>query len=74
VGTSYRSTIGIAASLPGFSGAFAIRTPLYDVNVTEAIESRRSVHDYTDEELDDDTLEELFDRVKYTPSGYNLQP
>jgi len=74
MGTSYRSTVGIAASLPGFSGAFAVRTPLYDVNVTEAIESRRSVHDYTDEELDDDTLEELFDRVKYTPSGYNLQP
>jgi nitroreductase len=25
------------------------------VNVIEAIESRRSVHDYTDEPLDDDT-------------------
>jgi len=44
------------------------------VNVTDAIESRRSVHDYTDEPLDDDTIEALFDRVKYTPSGYNLQP
>lgn len=44
------------------------------MNVTDAIESRRSVHDYTDEPLDDGTIEELFDRVKYTPSGYNLQP
>ena len=42
------------------------------MNVTEAIESRRSVHDYADEPLDDETIEELFDRVKYTPSGHCL--
>ena len=60
--------------VPAFSGAFQCLYPLLDVNVTEAIESRRSVHDYADEPLDDETIEELFDRVKYTPSGYNLQP
>jgi nitroreductase len=44
------------------------------VNVTDVIEDRRSVHDYTDEPLDDETLETIFERVKHTPSGYNLQP
>lgn len=40
----------------------------------EVIESRRSVHDYTDESLSDETIETIFERVRYTPSGYNLQP
>jgi nitroreductase len=40
----------------------------------EVIETRRSVHDYTDEELDDATIEEIFNRVRLAPSGYNLQP
>ncbi|GAB3036502.1 nitroreductase family protein [Natronobiforma cellulositropha] len=40
----------------------------------ELVEARRSVREYTDEPLDDETLTELFDRVKYTPTGYNLQP
>lgn len=40
----------------------------------ELIRSRRSVHEYSDEPLDEETLAEIFDRVRYTPSGYNLQP
>jgi nitroreductase len=44
------------------------------MDLREAIESRRSVHDYTDESLDDDTIETIFERVRYTPSGFNLQP
>lgn len=40
----------------------------------ETIQSRRSVHDYTDEPIDDETLYEVFEAVRYTPSGYNLQP
>jgi len=40
----------------------------------ELVETRRSVHEYTDEPLDDETLEEIFDRVRLSPSGYNLQP
>lgn len=44
------------------------------MNVEETIRTRRSVHDYRDEDLDDGTLERIFERVRYTPSGYNLQP
>ena len=44
------------------------------MEAAELIESRRSVHEYSDEPLDDETLAEIFDRVRYTPSGYNLQP
>lgn len=40
----------------------------------ELVETRRSVHDYTDEPITEDTLESIFEQVKYTPSGYNLQP
>lgn len=40
----------------------------------ELFRSRRSVHEYSDEPLDEETLVEMFDRVRYTPSGYNLQP
>ncbi|MFC7153905.1 nitroreductase family protein [Halomarina halobia] len=38
------------------------------------VRDRRSVHDYSDEPVDDETLEELFDLVRYAPSSYNLQP
>jgi nitroreductase len=44
------------------------------VNVTEAIESRRSVHSYTDEEIDEDSLKALFERVRLSPSSFDLQP
>ncbi len=44
------------------------------MNFDEVVETRRSVHDYTDESLDDKTLEEIFERVSLSPSGYNLQP
>lgn len=44
------------------------------MELREVIESRRSVHDYTDESLDGETIETIFERVRYTPSGYNLQP
>ncbi len=44
------------------------------MELREVIESRRSVHDYTDESLDDDTIHSIFEAVRYTPSGYNLQP
>lgn len=40
----------------------------------EAVLSRRSVHEYSDEPVDDDTIEAVFDRVRYSPSSYNLQP
>lgn len=40
----------------------------------DVLSTRRSVHQYTDEELDDETLNRIFERVRYAPSGYNLQP
>ncbi len=40
----------------------------------EAVRSRRSVHEYSDEPVDDDTLEAVFERVRYSPSSYHLQP
>lgn len=40
----------------------------------EVLRTRKSVHDYNDEPLDDETLEEIFNRAALAPSGYNLQP
>lgn len=40
----------------------------------EVIETRKSVHDYADDPLDDGTIESIFDEVALSPSGYNLQP
>ena len=42
--------------------------------VEEVIRNRRSVHDYSDETVADETLRGVFDLARYTPSGYNLQP
>ncbi len=44
------------------------------MDTEEAIRSRRSVHDYVDREVDDDTLERVFESVRWSPSSYNLQP
>ncbi len=41
----------------------------------EIVKRRRSVRSYdTSREIDDDTLKEIFELVKYSPSSYNLQP
>ena len=40
----------------------------------EVVRTRRSVHQYADEPIDDATLDRIFERVRYAPSGYNLQP
>ena len=47
---------------------------VHSMEAPELFRSRRSVHEYSDEPLDEETLDEIFDRVRYTPSGYNLQP
>ncbi|MFD1634120.1 nitroreductase family protein [Haloplanus ruber] len=41
---------------------------------TETAATRRSVHQYSDEEISQSTLDSIFERVTLTPSGYNLQP
>ena len=40
----------------------------------DVLRTRRSVHDYTDEPLEDETIESIFEKVALSPSGYNLQP
>lgn len=45
-----------------------------DVDFTEAVATRRSVHEYSDEEISQSTLDAIFERVTLAPSGYNLQP
>ena len=40
----------------------------------DAVLTRRSVHEYSDEPVDDETIESVFERVRYSPSSYNLQP
>ncbi|MFD1514726.1 nitroreductase family protein [Halomarina rubra] len=38
------------------------------------IRDRRSVHQYAEEDVDEETLREVFDLVRFTPSSFNLQP
>ncbi|MFC6724383.1 nitroreductase family protein [Halobium palmae] len=40
----------------------------------DVVTSRRSVHDYSDERVDRETIDAIFEEVRYAPSGYNLQP
>jgi len=40
----------------------------------DIVRTRRSVHQYTDEPIDQETLEAIFETASLAPSGYNLQP
>ncbi|GAB6863320.1 nitroreductase family protein [Haloplanus litoreus] len=40
----------------------------------DVIRTRRSVHQYSDADIDDETLSELFEDVRFAPSSFNLQP
>lgn len=40
----------------------------------DAVRTRRSVHEYSDESVDEETIRAVFERVRYSPSSYNLQP
>ncbi len=40
----------------------------------EVVETRRTVRQYADEEIDDETLRAIFEDARWAPSGYNLQP
>jgi len=44
------------------------------VDFTDAVVTRRSVHDYSDEPIDQSTLDTIFEATTLAPSGYNLQP
>ncbi|WP_338737612.1 nitroreductase family protein [Haloplanus salilacus] len=41
---------------------------------TDLTRTRRSVHQYADTDIDDDTLSAVFEDVRHTPSSFNLQP
>jgi len=43
------------------------------MDVIEAIKSRRSVREFTDDEVDDKTLLEIIDTGRWAPSGLNNQ-
>lgn len=40
----------------------------------ESIRTRRTVHEYADEELARDEILDIFEDVRWSPSSYNLQP
>ena len=40
----------------------------------EVVETRRTVREYADEEIADETLRAVFEDARWAPSGYNLQP
>jgi nitroreductase len=40
----------------------------------DVIRTRRSVHQYSDEDIDEETLSALFEDVRFAPSSFNLQP
>jgi nitroreductase len=40
----------------------------------EVVQTRRSVHEYGDEELERETIRDIVDDARMAPSGYNLQP
>ena len=44
------------------------------MDFTTTVETRRSVHEYSDEPVSESTLESIFETVSLAPSGYNLQP
>ena len=44
------------------------------METTEAVETRRSVHDYTDENVPRDEIRDIIDEARWSPSSYNLQP
>ncbi|MFC7136505.1 nitroreductase family protein [Halobaculum litoreum] len=40
----------------------------------EVVTTRRSLHEYSDEDVSEETLEEIFEQATYAPSSFNLQP
>mgnify|MGYP006276746225 CR=1 FL=1 len=49
-------------------------TRVSDVDFTATAATRRSVHDYSDELIEQSTLDTIFETATLAPSGYNLQP
>ncbi len=45
-----------------------------DMNVTEAVLSRRSIRSFSDRAVPFEALERVFDKARWSPSGCNFQP
>ena len=44
------------------------------METSEAIETRRSVHSYADEDVKRDEIRGVLEEARWSPSSYNLQP
>ncbi|PSQ06978.1 NAD(P)H nitroreductase [Halobacteriales archaeon QS_6_71_20] len=44
------------------------------MDYNEVVTTRRSVHEYSDEDVSTETLEAVFRKATYAPSSFNLQP
>lgn len=44
-----------------------------NMDVMEAIRSRRSVREFTDDDIDDSVIEKIIDAGRWAPSGLNNQ-
>ncbi|RJX48069.1 nitroreductase family protein [Halonotius pteroides] len=44
------------------------------MDFTDTVSTRRSVHEYSDESIEQPTLDAIFEATTLAPSGYNLQP
>ena len=44
------------------------------MDFTDTVATRRSVHEYSDEPIEQSTLDAIFEATTLAPSGYNLQP
>ncbi|NQZ46801.1 MAG: nitroreductase family protein, partial [Erythrobacter sp.] len=44
------------------------------MNVTEAVTSRRSVREFTDQPVDLETIRRVMDKARWAASGCNYQP
>ena len=40
----------------------------------DVVRTRRSVREYSDDSVDRETLDNIFEAATLSPSGYNLQP
>jgi nitroreductase len=62
------------ASSADFRRFLSVRSLPPSMEFDDVIRTRRSVHQYSDADIDDETLYDLFEDVRHAPSSFNLQP
>jgi len=61
---------------PGYQNDVSANTASFDVNrddISKLVQSRRSIRNYAEQTVSKDTFREIFDIIRYAPSGMNLQ-